>query len=67
MSMKEWRLKAKMTQEEVAQKLNIQRTTVSMWETGESNPRADKLPQLAALYGCTIDELFEDREASRPA
>ncbi len=55
-----------LTQEAVATKLNIQRTTVSMWESGDAKPRADKLPMLAKLYNCTIDELFEEGKDDRP-
>ena len=58
---KSLRENARMTQEEVSRALDIDRTTVTKWETGDSFPRPDKLPILAALYGCTIDEMFQDR------
>ena len=35
-------------------------SAVSKWERGLAKPRADKLPQLAKLYGCTIEELLAD-------
>lgn len=54
------RLKARMKQEEVAQRMNISQGTVSMWETGESLPNAAKLVPLAALLNCTVDELLEE-------
>jgi transcriptional regulator with XRE-family HTH domain len=54
------RLSANLTQEEAAAALSIKRSTVSMWETGESLPRASLLPRIAALYGCTVDELLAD-------
>lgn len=60
MRLKEARLSAGLTQEEVAKALNISRTTVTMWETGDVNPTADKLPAIARLYGCTINDLFRD-------
>lgn len=52
------RLSKKMTQDDVAMELCVSRTTVSMWENGSALPRADKLPQLAKIFGCTIDDLF---------
>lgn len=55
----ELRIRANLLQEEVAAALNINRSTVAKWETGVSSPRADKLPALARLYGCSIDELFK--------
>lgn len=37
---------------------------IIMWETQRALPRADKLPALAKLLGCTVDELLsEDKEA----
>lgn len=57
-SLKSLREQAKLTQEDIAYKLNIDRSTIAKWETGEAMPRANKLPQLAQILGCTIDELF---------
>lgn len=51
-----------MTQIELADKLSISRTTISMWETGDSLPRADKLLQLAKILDCTVDELLNKHE-----
>lgn len=58
MKIKELREPLKLTQEELAKTLGVKRTTVSMWETGEAFPRADKLPLLAEKLNCTIDDLF---------
>lgn len=52
-----------MTQSDLANALKLSRTTIAMWETGESMPRADKLPDLARLLGCSIDDLFQREEA----
>ncbi|MBD5101465.1 MAG: helix-turn-helix transcriptional regulator [Subdoligranulum sp.] len=49
-----------MTQEQVAQDMNVRRTTVAMWESGKSKPRAELLPKLARLFKCSIEELLED-------
>lgn len=62
MSYKSARESAKLTQQEVADALGIQRTTVAMWETGKSMPQASKLPQIAKILGCTVDELFEKQK-----
>lgn len=56
------REKANLTQAQIAEALNIGQSTVSMWESGENLPRADKLPQLARLLNCTVDELLGDGE-----
>ena len=60
--MKTLRMAARLTQEDVAAMLGVKRTAVAMWETGKAKPRADKLPALARLYGCTIDELLSEPE-----
>ena len=49
-----------LTQTELAARLNVGQTAVSTWETGKAKPRADKLLQLAKIFGCTIDELFTE-------
>lgn len=48
-----------LTQNDLAVKLGVDRSTVAKWETGEAFPRADKLPQLAEILGCKIDDLFD--------
>lgn len=59
MSFKIMREKALLTQAQVAQALNVNQSTVACWETNVCNPRADKLPAIAKLFGCTIDELLQ--------
>ncbi len=58
MAIREKRIAKGLTQDELATALNIRRTTVSMWETGNSMPRGEVLIKLAKILGCTIDELF---------
>lgn len=58
MLIKSYRLKKQLTQKELAILMNVDQTAVSQWETGESLPRADKLPHLAKILGCTVDELL---------
>lgn len=59
--MRERRLRGAIpTQREVAKMLGVQESSVSKWERGVAKPRADKLPMLAKLYGCTIEELLSD-------
>ena len=51
------------TQEQLAEKLNVSRQTVSKWETDETLPDIRQSKRLAALYGLSLDELVEfDRD-----
>lgn len=51
---------AGLSQEEVAEKLELTRQTVSKWETGQSSPDLDKVLPLCNLYNVTPDELLHD-------
>ena len=55
---KEMRERAGITQEVTADTLKVGRSAVSKWETGKAMPTADKLPQLATLYKCSVDDFF---------
>lgn len=57
--MRERRLRGAIpTQREVAKALGVKPSAVSKWERGLAKPRADKLPAIANLYGCTVDQLL---------
>lgn len=43
----EMRKRAGMRQQDLADALNIDRSTISKWETGEAFPTGNKLPQVA--------------------
>ena len=58
MNFKQHRVSNNLTQEQVAQDVGVQRTTGAMWESGQSRPRAELLPKLAKLFGCSIEELL---------
>lgn len=60
MTLKELRLSAKLRQEDVAKRLNVNQAAVSKWETGETKPSRKYHKELAKLYGCTVDELLTD-------
>ena len=59
---KKLRSQAKLTQEELAGLLKVERSTVAMWEIGRALPRADKLPSLAKILNCSIDEILKEKE-----
>lgn len=46
-----------LTQDELAEKLNISRQSISRWENGECMPESDKLIKLSEILGVSLDEL----------
>ena len=46
-----------LSQEELAEQLNVSRQTLSKYETGESLPDIDRCKQLAEIFGVTLDDL----------
>lgn len=54
----ELRKEKHLSQEEVAEKLDVTRQTISKWETNQSTPDFDKIKPLCELYDITADELL---------
>lgn len=54
---------AGMTQEQLADKLNISRQTLSKWENGTSIPDIESVVRLSALFQTSLEELLlEEKE-----
>ncbi len=47
------------TQEELASYIGVSKASVSKWETGQSYPDVTFLPQLAAYFNISIDDLMD--------
>lgn len=54
------RLSGNMTQEALADKLNVSRQTVSKWELDAAQPEIDKAVELCKLFSCSLDQLFRE-------
>ena len=50
-----------LSQNDLAEKLNVSRQAISKWESGQSTPDLDKLLALSQCFGVTMDELTGDR------
>lgn len=46
------------SQEDLSEKLNVSRQSISKWESGESSPSIDYIQQMAKLYNVTIDDFI---------
>jgi putative transcriptional regulator len=60
--LEELRKKAGITQEELADKLEVSRQTINSLESGRYNPSINLAFKLARFFGVTIEELFLYRE-----
>lgn len=58
-------LHANMTQESLAEKLNVSRQTVSKWEMDAANPEMDKALELCRVFSCSLDQLFREEMDKR--
>ena len=59
---REARLRRKLSQEKLAEKLGVSFQAVSSWETGRFVPDADHLPALAKALDISLDSLFAEGE-----
>ena len=50
------------SQEELANRLNVSRQTISKWEVGESTPDMEKLAAISDLFEVSLDELVKGEE-----
>jgi transcriptional regulator with XRE-family HTH domain len=54
------REKQELTQEQVAQSLQIHRSTYAYYELGKSRPSLSTTKRLAALFGVSLQDLLDD-------
>jgi transcriptional regulator with XRE-family HTH domain len=66
LSLKEKRILSGFTQEDVAKRLSTTRVTVARWESGIHEPDFATLKSLAQLYQCSIDDLLDSANPTRP-
>ena len=61
---KELRKEQNLTQEELAEKFNVARRTVSRWETGSNMPDLDILVEMADFYDVDLREILDGERKS---
>lgn len=50
-----------MSQEELAEKLNVSRQAVSKWESGNGYPETEKIITICDIFDCSMDELVKGK------
>jgi transcriptional regulator with XRE-family HTH domain len=51
-----------MSQEQLAEKLNVSRQSISKWESGESSPEIERLIELSDVFDVSTDYLLKSSE-----
>ena len=56
----EYRKRKGLSQEQLADKINVTRQTISNWELGETQPNSEQLKMLSKEFSISIDELLDN-------
>jgi len=56
--LKDLRKMNNLTQEQLAEILEVDRSAVANWEIGRNMPKADRLRKMAEVLNCKIDDLI---------
>lgn len=59
---KKFRERYNLTQEDLAKKLKIDRSSVAKWERGENSPRLKYLFAMSKIFQCSIEDLIKFKE-----
>ena len=51
-----------LTQEQLAEKLDVSRQSISKWESGQATPELEKIVEMSALFNVTTDYLLKSSE-----
>lgn len=61
-NLRKYRKEKKLTQEKLADLLNVSFQTVSKWEKKKTEPNIDTLIKIASIFNITLDELVGVRK-----
>jgi transcriptional regulator with XRE-family HTH domain len=64
--LKELRMNAGYTGEEVGRMLQVSKSAISMWEKDLRSPSADLIERFAEIYGVSTDYIITGRESNAP-
>lgn len=55
-----------LSQEQLAEKLNVSRQAISKWESGQANPDINNLLKLSDIYETSTDYILTGKELNKP-
>lgn len=61
-NLRKYRKEKKLTQEQLADLLNVSFQTISKWEKEKTEPNIDTLIKIASIFNITLDELIGVRK-----
>lgn len=64
-SLESARVNAEMTQAEIANIMNVDRSTIRRWEKGEKIPNYDESKKLSEVYEIPLDNIFFGKRTRR--
>ena len=53
------------SQEELAEKLEVSRQAISKWESGKGYPETEKIISICEIFDCSMDELVKGKRLKR--
>lgn len=54
-----------MSQEQLAEKLDVSRQAISKWESGQANPDINNIMKLSNIYGVSTDYILTGKEPEK--
>lgn len=66
-NIRKYRKSSNMSQDELAEKLEVTRQSISLWETGQTQPTLENIVALAKLFNVSTDELLSAETPEHPA
>ncbi len=66
-NIRKYRKLSNMSQDELAEKLNVTRQSISLWENGQTQPSLENIVALAKLFEVSTDELLVSDKITLPA
>jgi transcriptional regulator with XRE-family HTH domain len=62
-NIRKYRISSNMSQEQLAERLNVSRQAVSKWELNETEPDLSKVVKMSELFGISVDEMLGKKAA----
>ena len=62
-NLRKYRTAGKISQQEMADRLGVERNTYASWETDEADVKSSYIPELAKIFNVEITDLFKQKSS----